>query len=122
MSNKELVELGARWLGSDDDTPYRRGQGTNAYVTRMHLRYDAASFPEDLALMETPDRSNFQGRYVMRHPWSGAAACAAGDRYRAALPARFKQEAKNLASLTGWSQAEIETRMETDRQSLQGSR
>jgi hypothetical protein len=122
MTNKELVELGARWIGSDDDVPYRRGPGANAYVTRTHVRYDAASFPEDLVLMETGDRSNFQSRYMLHHPWTGAAACAAGDSYRAALPVRFKQEAKNLASLTGWSQAEIETRMEADGQSLQGSR
>jgi len=71
--------LGARWIGNDDDAPYRRGLGANAYVTRMHLRYDAASFPEDLALMETPDRSNFHGRYVLHHRWPCAAACAVGD-------------------------------------------
>ena len=88
----------------------------------MHLRYDANSFPEDLVLMETGDRSNFQGRYVLHHPWRGAAACAAGESYRALLPARFKQEATNLADLTGWSQADIETRMEADGQSLQESR
>src|SRR5262245_52427367 len=69
MSNKELVELGARWIGNDDDAPYRRGQGANAYVTRLHVRYDGKTFPEDLALMETGDRGNFQGRYVLRHPW-----------------------------------------------------
>jgi len=118
-----LFELGARWTGNDDDAPYYRpGQGANAYVRRIHLRYDAASFPEDLVLMETPDRSNFQGRYVLRHPWSGGAACAAGERYRAGLPVRFKQEAKNLAGLTGWSQAEIESRMEADGQPLQGNK
>src|SRR5439155_20406768 len=52
MTNKELVELGARWIGSDDATPFR-GQGGSAYVTRLHVRYDARSFPEDLTLLET---------------------------------------------------------------------
>ncbi len=118
LSNKELVELGARWIGSDDDAPYRRGQGVNAYVTRLHVRYDAKSFPEDLTLMETGDRSNFQGRYVLRHPWTGAASCDAGDRYRASLPARFRQEARNLAGLTGWSQSDIERRIQAGEQSL----
>jgi hypothetical protein len=28
----------AGFANSDDDAPYRRGQGANAYVTRMHLR------------------------------------------------------------------------------------
>jgi hypothetical protein len=120
LTNKELVELGARWIGSDEAVPYRGNQGANAYVTRLHVRYDAASFPEDLALTETRDRSNFQGRYVLRHPWQGKASCAAAAQYHASLPARFRQEAKNLANLTGWPQAEIEARMEANGQSTQG--
>jgi hypothetical protein len=122
MSNKELVELGARWIGSDDATPFRQGQGANAYVTRLHVRYDAKTFPEDLVLMETGDRSNFQGRYVLRHPWQGKAACAAAEKYQAGLRERFRQEAKNLSGLTGWSQAEIETRMEAGGQSIRGGK
>jgi hypothetical protein len=120
LSNKELVELGARWIGSDDATPYRRGQGVNAYVTRLHVRYDAQSFPEDLALLETGDRTNFQGRYVLRHPWQGKASCDASEKYRASLPERFKREARNLSDLTGWSQADIERRMEVGGQSVKG--
>jgi hypothetical protein len=118
LSNKELVELGARWIGNDDDAPYRRGQGANAYVTRLHVRYDGKTCPEDLALMETGDRSNFQGRYVMRHPWKGTENCDAAEKYRASLPTRYRQEAKNLADLTGWSQAEIESKMEAGGQSI----
>jgi hypothetical protein len=122
MSNKELVELGARWIGSDDATPFRQGQGANAYVTRLHVRYDAKTFPEDLVLLETGDRSNFQGRYVLRHPWQGKATCAAAEKYQAGLPERFRQEAKNLAGLTGWPQAEIETRMEAGGQSIRSGK
>lgn len=100
LSNGELAELGARWVG-----------GANAYVTRLHVRYDAAHFPEDLALMETHDRDNFQARYVLRHPWPGGAACARGVEYRSALQQRFMEEAKNLASLTGWPEQDIRQRM-----------
>src|SRR5262249_26120112 len=73
MTSKELVELGVRWIDSDEATAFRsRGpRGSNAYVTRMHVRYDAKSFPEDLVFLETRDRENFQGRYIMRHPWTG---------------------------------------------------
>jgi hypothetical protein len=119
LSNQELVELGARWIGSDDARPYRGGQGANAYVTRLHVRYDAAHFPEDLALMETHDRENFQARYVLRHPWRGESACPQAGDYRRSLPARFRQEAKNLAVLTGWSTAEIEKRMDETGQSTE---
>jgi hypothetical protein len=118
MNGKELAELGARWIGSDDDAPFRRSQGADVYVTRLHLRYDAKSFPEDLVLMETRDRSNFQGRYVLHHPWTGAKSCATANQYHASLPARFRQEATNLAGLTGWPQSEIEARMEVSGQSM----
>ena len=111
LTGKELVELGARWIGSDDNTAYRLGGGADAYVTRLHVRYDAKSFPEDLTLMETRDRDNFQGRYVLHHPWRGNASCAAAVKYRNTLPARFQQEARNLSDLTGWPRQEIETRM-----------
>jgi hypothetical protein len=116
LSNKELVELGARWIGSADDEAFRTnrysgGGGSDAFVTRLHVRYDAKSFPEDIAFMETKDRTNFQGRYVQRHPWQGASSCAAATSYQNELPARFAQEAKNLEDLTGWNRTDIVGRM-----------
>jgi len=122
MTFKELAELGARWIESDEDTPFamRRSAAAGAFVTRLHVRYDAAHFPEDLAFMETRDRENFQGRYVLRHPWKGTASCPAAETYRASLPARFKQEAQNLAGLTGWDAKEIATRMEAAGQPAKG--
>ena len=97
-------------------------QGANAYVTRLHVRYDAKTFPEDLALLETSDRSNFQGRYVLHHPWTGSITCEAGARYRASLPARFQKEADNLAGLTGWSLADIQAKMAASGQPIRGRR
>ena len=121
LSNKELAALGARWIANDDDKPFQPfGSGTNAYVTRLHVRYDAKSFPEDLVFLETKDRGNFQGRYVLHHPWKGAPACEAAQRYRSSLPTRFQQEARNLAELTGWPLKDIETRMEKTGQSTKG--
>jgi hypothetical protein len=118
LKNKELVELGARWVSGDDDQPFQGQGGADAFVTRLHVRYDAAHFPEDLAFMETKDRENFQGRYVLQHPWQGRAACSAGDHYWKSLPARYQREAETLADLTGWQVAEIQTRMETTGQSF----
>ena len=68
----------------------------NVFITRLHVRYDAAHFPEDLVFQETADRENFQGRYVLRHPWTGerlvrggrplSRATAAAARARSADP------------------------------------
>ncbi|MEB3336503.1 MAG: DUF2330 domain-containing protein, partial [Leptolyngbyaceae bacterium] len=49
----------------------------------------------------------FQGRYILRHPFTGEATCAEGKRYRRALTQRLDQEAKTLANLTGWNIGEI---------------
>ena len=119
LSSPELVELGARWIGSDGGSRFSNGPGAGAFVTRLHVRYDAAHFPEDLALMETHDRENFQGRYVLRHPWTGFGSCRAATNYRAELPARFVTEAKTLSELTGWRLSDILVRMAQTGQPLE---
>ena len=116
LSVAELRELGVFWLdtaGANSANPAR-----DVFVTRLHLRYDAEHFPDDLKFRETGDRNNFQGRYVLRHPWSGPPQCQAGRDYLAGLPARFEQEAAQLASLTGWPIREIRTKMEQNGQSF----
>jgi hypothetical protein len=113
MSKAELTELGALWNDGDGALANRfpPGSGNDPFVTRLHVRYDAKSFPEDLNFIETSDRENFQGRYILRHPSTSTTACAAAKTYRASLPQRFKTETDNLANLTGWSRDEIAARM-----------
>ncbi len=104
LSNQELRTLGAAWVADE-------GWQQPAFVTRLHVRYDRNSFPEDLALHETGDTESFQARYVMRHPFTGAIDCSAGEQYRAGLPHRYEQEAQSLKTLTGWEPAMIRSRM-----------
>jgi hypothetical protein len=116
MSKAELKELGALWDGGDSGAVTNRfppvsGNGNAPFVTRLHVRYDAKSFPEDLTFVETSDRENFQGRYILHHPSTATTGCAAAKAYRASLPQRFKTEADNVANLTGWSRDEIAARM-----------
>jgi hypothetical protein len=118
LSAEELRKLGVFWLEeavSPQPTVRRPVPGAprNVFVTRLHLRYDAAHFPEDLVFQETGDRNNFQGRYVMRHPWKGTADCSAAKQYQEQLTKRREKEAKNLATLTGWDINEIRKKMET---------
>jgi hypothetical protein len=108
LSNDELRQLGVFWADAN-------GSGTpNVFLTRLHVRYDSAHFPEDLVFQETGDRSNFQGRYVLRHAWSGADSCSAATAYRQTLRERRAHEAEQLASLTGWNIAEIRKKMGDD--------
>ena len=70
------------------------GQSQNVFLTRLHVRYDAAHFPEDLIFQETSDRSNFQARYILRHPWTGTDECAAATAYRQQLRNAMKRKRK----------------------------
>ncbi|HZF09304.1 MAG TPA: DUF2330 domain-containing protein [Thermoanaerobaculia bacterium] len=114
LSRDELQKLGVFWLGESSDARPRGFGGSGAqqvFLSRLHVRYDAAHFPEDLVFQETADRENFQGRYVLRHPWKGDATCEAAASYRRELPKRFDQEAKTLAALTGWDVNKIRGKM-----------
>ena len=117
LSSDELRELGVYWAGGGDDGPgvlprrTPQPQARDVFVTRLHASYDAAHFPEDLMFKETGDRSNFQGRYVLQHPYNGDSECEAAQSYRAELPKRFEKEAQTLANLTGWDIDDIRDRM-----------
>ena len=110
MATGELRSLGARWIEENG--------AQNAFVTRLRVRYDRLSFPEDLALHETGDNQSFQARYVMHRPFTGDTNCSAGRAYRASLPARFAQEAATLRTLTGWAPETIRQQMNATGQAL----
>lgn len=116
LSAEELRGLGVFW--QDSPVPMPRGKGfiapsqtQNVFLTRLHVRYDAAHFPEDLTFQETSDRSNFQARYILRHPWTGADECPAATAYRQQLRERYEREAQTLANLTGWNIGDIRKQM-----------
>jgi len=120
LSTSELRDLGVFWLGDGPEIqPREPGTGViprppqaqDAFVTRLHLRYDRDHFPEDLVFQETGDRANFQGRYVMQHPWTGSDECREAEEYRRDLPERRERRARTLAELTGWDIEEIRKKM-----------
>jgi hypothetical protein len=139
LSHEELRELGVFWSAGPQPVPRpRQPQSTpqpaprptpqpevrpqiiappatrDVFVTRLHVRYDAETFPDDLVFQQTGDRTNFQGRYVLRHPWEGDGTCEAADRYRDTLPGRLDGEAQQLATLTGWDITEIRSKMKIE--------
>jgi len=117
LSADELRQLGVFWLTVSGPTPPRgpgrpvRPSAQDVFLTRLHVRYDADHFPEDLTFQETADRANFQGRYILRHPWQGTETCREAEEYRTNLPQRWEQEARTLAKLTGWNVEDIRKKM-----------
>ena len=117
LSADELRQLGVYWInpeaqgGFDPGVrqgPYE-GQGPGQVIfTRLHVRYSAATFPEDLMFQETQDSENFQVRYVLRHSWDGSPEVAQKRAsYFDMLRQRRQTEAVALADLTGWKLDEI---------------
>ncbi|HNP54138.1 MAG TPA: hypothetical protein PKK69_05960, partial [Ferruginibacter sp.] len=106
----DLVQAGVWWLQqtnwndySNLDDPGYDGQ-TNTFFTRLHIRYNRGSFPQDLAFQFTPNTTNYQSRYVITHPASGSFTCDAGKAYLVALKQRRKEELRELYRLTDKSQ------------------
>lgn len=102
----DLREAGVFWV---TDQRYGSSNYTgDIYMTRLHVRYNRETFPQDLMFQETPNQQNFQGRYVMRHPAPGNLSCDAGQNYLQKLHNRRVEEVKNLASLTNWATGEYQ--------------
>jgi hypothetical protein len=107
LTQQELRKAGVFWLdqqgqGAQNQNLRPAPQQNNVYLTRLHVRYSRPKFPEDLTFQTTPNRENFQGRYVLRHPFKGEIKCREGREYNRGLRERMEKEAQTLAQLTGW--------------------
>jgi hypothetical protein len=105
--------------------PPRPWFNNNFVLTRMHARYTKESLGEDLVFKEAPaiaggrefmgkggkleegavpySINNFQGRYAMRHPWTGPMTCANPVRGRWGGPPSHVQ--RELSGQTGGAKA-----------------
>ncbi|OLP16862.1 hypothetical protein BST81_19405 [Leptolyngbya sp. 'hensonii'] len=99
LTQEELRKAGVFWLNPNTYNP--------VFITRLHVRYTRDKFPEDLMFQETSNREFFQGRYVLRHPFTGEMNCPAGREYQRALVKRSEEQVQTLARLTGWNVSEI---------------
>ncbi len=95
LDQQDFATLGADVLGGEQDYHSRSNGGFT--VTRLHARYTKESLGEDLYFRAAPpivggremmqeggkleqgahpdETNNFQGRYSIRHPWTGPIAC-----------------------------------------------
>ncbi len=98
LSAVELRKAGVFWVGGEDagnvapaagagadagivqrrpPMPSSGGGAQPVLLTRLHVRYTANTFPEDLMFTQTKDRQNWQTRYVIQNPYaSSVAACS----------------------------------------------
>lgn len=95
LSAQELRNAGVFWTDGDADENFRamNSPATNALaahqrravptqnggaqpvvLTRLHVRYTANTFPEDLMFTQTKDRQNWQTRYIVQNPYDSSVA------------------------------------------------
>ncbi|HEU4940531.1 MAG TPA: DUF2330 domain-containing protein, partial [Candidatus Eisenbacteria bacterium] len=87
----ELRSLGAVWVGWTSPV----------VLTRLHVRYDRKRFPEDLQFQETANKTSWQARYVIHHPYRGSEECSEKTPYWKTVWRRRESEARNYCELTG---------------------
>lgn len=105
-SAQDLVQAGVWWLTRDwsnysDVEDEEFDYSSDVHFTRLHVRYNRNSFPQDLQFQVTPNKENFQARYIITHPADGDFDCAAGKKYLKDLKQRRRAELETLANLTG---------------------
>lgn len=104
-SVQDLVQSGVWWLNRDwtdySDVEEEEEYSDNVYFTRLHVRYNRKSFPQDLMFQVTPNKDSYQARYVVTHPATGGFNCDAGKKYLKELKQRRADELEMLSYLTG---------------------
>ncbi len=116
-STQDLVQAGVWWLSRDwtnyDDVDEEDSYSDNVYFTRLHVRYNRKSFPQDLIFQVTPNTDNYQARYIVTHPATGDFNCDAGKKYLKELKERRSDELEMLTYLTGKNYSDWDVVSET---------
>ncbi len=86
-----LMEAGVDWLSSNP----------RVFFTRLHLRYDRATFPQDLSLAETYNTQNYQVLFTIHHP-STELNCDKVNAYLDEVHDRREEEIDNYLGLGGF--------------------
>lgn len=102
----DMREAGVFWLDQFNDNKWGVQTRGDVFFTRLHVRYDRENFPQDLFFQSTPNKDRFQGRYVMNHAITYDLDCNESQDYYKKVLRRREKELNELASLTGWSNAE----------------
>ena len=117
-SVQDLLQAGVWWIdrnAQEYDLQDQEPVSDNVYFTRLHVRYNRRAFPQDLMFQVTPNRENFQARYIITHPAGGDLNCDAGKKYLQELKERRNDEMEMLTYLTGRDFSDWDVVMNDDR-------
>jgi hypothetical protein len=98
---EDFKSAGVNWINGMNSS-------SEVFFTRLHVRYSRDRFPQDLRFQVTPNRENFQARYILNHPAEGDLSCEEGRAYLDNLRDRRALEIQELGALAGWSNPNYE--------------
>jgi len=102
-STQDLIQSGVWWINPGGISQQQEEYSDNVYFTRLHVRYNRKSFPQDLMFQVTPNTDSYQARYIVTHPATGEFKCDEGKKYLKELKQRREDEMEMLTYLTGKS-------------------
>lgn len=94
----DLQEAGVDWALNQNNQA-----SSDVFFTRLHVRYSRETHPQDLLFHITPNKENFQARYILTNPAPGDLSCDEGQRYIAQLVKKRANELEQLNELTSWN-------------------
>jgi hypothetical protein len=99
LSPVELRKAGAFWVEHNNvDSPAQP-----VLLTRLHVRYTPATFPEDLMFTQTKDRQNWQTRYVIQNPFASDMAACTAKVDATNCETLCKDRLSNVERMLGWA-------------------
>lgn len=106
LTQEELRKSGVFWL----DRQAAQSEAQPVLLTRLHVRYTPATFPEDLMFTQTRDRQNWQTRYVIQNPYEGTVAQCEAKTQQADCEAMCKPRIAQLLQWQGQGQRNLPER------------
>lgn len=91
-------DLGLDWIPDAKSTQY-----FPIFLTRMHVRYNRTTFPQDLAFQITPNNQPYQCTITVQHVAPGFENCEQGKFYANQVAQRREKELITMNQYAGWS-------------------
>lgn len=122
-SYAELKDAGIFWAKPSGGNGWGGANYSgDLFITRLHVKYDREHFPQDLFFQTTPNKEQFQGRYIMNHPVQGHLECDEASSYYQMVLDRRENELDELAYLTGWDMDDYDYYLESYEKKLNRSK
>lgn len=94
----QFKSLGLDWVQDENSQTY-----SPIMLTRMHIRYNRTTFPQDLAFQVTPNNQQYNCNISVQEVATGFENCEQGKAYANQVAQRRERELITMNQYAGWS-------------------